>query len=228
MQGWNTLTATEFDARIADNSLAICFVGMSNCGKSHWSRVLQSDRSFHVLSVDEEIELAVEPELKALGYSGIEGLAGWMGFPSDERFSKNQATYLAHEETITAAARPISGSNSILDTTGSVVYLTEQTIARIRDDYLVVHLEASDDMLEVMTESYFETPKPVVWGDAYQPMDGETPNESLRRCYPWLLRERRERYDKMCHVTIPATVSLSRALDLDGLLTELKSRLCTL
>lgn len=225
VEGWNTLSKEKFDTRMAGKSLSLCFVGMSNCGKSHWSRTLENSLGFHVLSVDQEIERAIEPELVALGYSGCEGLAAWMGFPSEERNAKNQATYLAHEESITAAARPIHGSNSVLDTTGSVIYLDKGTIARIRQEYLVVHLEASDDMLESMTENYFNTPKPVVWGDAYRPIDGETANESLRRCYPNLLRERRKRYDDMSHLTVPASITLSRSLDLEGFLKVVRERL---
>lgn len=218
-------SAEEFDARIAGSSLALCFVGMSNCGKSHWSLQLGRNRDFHIVSVDEEIERAIKPELAALGHSGIEGLAEWMGFPSDNRFEANQARYLGYEESITSAASPVTGRNTVLDTTGSVIYLSEATLDRIRDDYLVVHLEASDDMLEVMTNSYFETPKPVVWGDAYRPVGGETSNESLRRCYPNLLRERRKKYAAISDVTIPASVSLSRDLGLDKFLELVKSKI---
>lgn len=208
-----------------EKSLAICFVGMSNCGKSHWSNKLHTACDFHLLSVDEKIERAIEPELQALGYSGIDGMAEWMGFPSDTRFAANQASYLTHEEIITAAARPATGTNSVLDTTGSVIYLSDNTVAMLRREYLVVHLEASDDMLDFMTTNYFETPKPVVWGDAFKPIEGETANESLRRCYPNLLRERRRRYQAISHIAIPASISLSREISLDGFLDELKSKL---
>lgn len=222
---WDRLTADEFDSRAAESSLAICFVGMSNCGKSHWSRQLKEHRGFHVVSVDEEIERAIEPELTALGFAGIDGLAEWMGFPSDERFSVNQDRYLGYEESITAATNPVKGLNSVLDTTGSVVYLSQDTLDRLQREYLVVHLEASDDMLELMTAKYFETPKPVVWGDAYRPLGGETPNESLRRCYPDLLRERRKKYAAISHVTIPASISLSQDVRLDKFLDHVRSRL---
>lgn len=222
---WDKLTAHEFDARVADSSLAICFVGMSNCGKSHWSRQLRDHRGFHVVSVDDKIEHAIKPELMALGFAGIDGMAEWMGFPSDERFSVNQARYLGHEESITAAISPASGVNCVLDTTGSVVYLSQDTLGRLQMEYLVVHLEASDDMLEMMTQNYFQTPKPVVWGDAYKPVQGETPNESLRRCYPDLLRERRKKYAAISHVTIPASFSLSCDVGLDKFLSHVKSKL---
>lgn len=218
-------TAEQFDKRMVEGLLAICFVGMSNCGKSHWSGKLENNLGFHTVSVDEEIERAIKPELTALGYSGIGGLAEWMGFPSDDRFRTNQARYLEYEESITAAASPLTGKNTVLDTTGSVIYLREDTLNRIRNEYLVVHLQANDDMLEVMTNNYFKTPKPVVWGDAYKPSEGETLTTSLRRCYPNLLRERRKKYAAMSDITIPASISLSRDLELDKFLDLIKSNL---
>lgn len=219
------MTASEFDEREASSSLAICFVGMSNCGKSHWSHQFKINCGFHVVSVDEEIERAIEPELTALGYYGIDGMAEWMGFPCDDRFANNQGVYLGYEETVTAATSPREGVNSILDTTGSVVYLKSDTLGKIRDEYLVVHLEASDDMLEYMTTNYFEMPKPVVWGDAYRPRVDEEPIRAMRRCYPDLLRERRKRYAAMAHVTVPAAISLSRQIKLEEFLHHVKSKL---
>lgn len=198
---------------------------MSNCGKSHWSRQLKQHRGYHVVSVDEQIELAIEPELRALGYAGIQGLAEWMGFPSDSRFQENQNVYLSHEEHITGSTAPEPGKNNVLDTTGSVVYLKKDTLERVRRKYLVVHLEASDDMLEMMTSNYFEVPKPVVWGDAYRPREGEQPMKAMRRCYPELLRERRKRYAAMAHVTVPASVSLARGLTVDDFMARVCSQL---
>lgn len=205
--------------------MAICFVGMSNCGKSHWSRQFKMNRDFHVVSVDEEIERAIEPELTVLGYAGIDGMAEWMGFPSDDRFTHNQGVYLGYEETITAKTSPREGANSVLDTTGSVVYLKSGTLDKIRREYLVIHLEASDDMLEFMTTNYFETPKPVVWGDAYRPQVGEKPIQAMRRCYPDLLKERRKRYAAMAHITVPAAISLSPQIKLIEFLHHVKSKL---
>lgn len=225
LDDWKQLKPHQFEARLQSRQLAICFVGMSNCGKSHWSRALHEQLDFSLISVDDVIEEKLKPELAKDGHEGIGGLAAWMGFPSDARFARNQAIYLEAEEDVTARAAPTPARNSVLDTTGSVVYLSEATRARLTQRYLVVHLEASDDMLDVMTENYFQTPKPVVWGDAFAQRRGEDANAALRRCYPILLRERRERYAKMAHVTVPATISLSRQVDLRGFLDQVREGL---
>lgn len=222
---WDALSAAQFDHLMESGSLAICFVGMSNCGKSYWSRQLHERLKFDLLSVDKHIEGKLHRILQADGHVGIDGLAAWMGFPSDARFAKNQATYLLAEEDITGKATPSIGRNSVLDTTGSVVYLAEDTRNRLVQDYLVVHLEASDDLLEVMTDNYFKTPKPVVWGDCFNWLTDETANEALRRCYPSLLRDRRDRYGSMAHITLPASISLRRGLEIKEFINELRSRL---
>lgn len=222
---WSTFTSHDLHAKLAANNMALCLVGMSNCGKSHWSRLLAGHYSAECICVDELIEQAIEPELTALGHSGIDGMAEWMGFPTDARFDDAQTRYLACEQNITDAITPHSQKNTILDTTGSVVYLTQNTLANLRKNFLVVHLEASDDMLEFMTSTYFDTPKPVVWGDAFDLADGETPEDALRRCYPRLLRERRERYSALAHVSIPASLSRSKQLDIRGFIQILSDQL---
>lgn len=218
----------EFDHRLKTGTLSLCLIGMSNCGKSFWSNQLQRYLQFRVVCVDYQIEKQLESQLSLAGHVGIDGLAAWMGFPSDDCFASRQTEYLNAEERITAAAATMlhdTGSNSVLDTTGSVVYLSSSTREMLCSNHLVVHLEAGDDLLSVMTNNYFITPKPVVWGDSFNRRDGESPEDALRRCYPTLLRERRERYSKMAHITIPAATSLSTELSLYGFIDEIRSRL---
>lgn len=222
---WSGLSASLFDEKLASRKLALCIVGMSNCGKSYWSTQLHMKRSFSMISVDSYIESELDQVLKADGHVGMEGLAEWMGFPSDERFATNQVTYLAAEEKITANVSPISGNNSVVDTTGSVVYLSRATRKHLVQNYLVVHIEAENHMLQLMTDNYFKTPKPVVWGSIYNPLPGESPDQALRRCYPNLLRQRRELYARMAHVSIPASFCLDRSLKIDAFLDAIRTRL---
>lgn len=218
---------TEFDERLKTHTLSLCLIGMSNCGKSHWASRLHNDLEFKLVCVDDHIEKQLANQLSHAGYVGIDGLAAWMGFPSDNTFASRQAEYLNAEEQITAAAAdtPPASGNSVIDTTGSVVYLSSNTREKLCSNCLVIHLEASDDLLTEMIDNYFLTPKPVVWGDTFNRMESESPEDALRRCYPTLLRERRERYAKMAHVTVPAATSLSRKLNVHGFVDEVRSKL---
>eukprot|EP00188_Purpureofilum_apyrenoidigerum_P002907 Plantae.Rhodophyta-Purpureofilum_apyrenoidigerum.ctg29573.p1 GENE.Plantae.Rhodophyta-Purpureofilum_apyrenoidigerum.ctg29573~~Plantae.Rhodophyta-Purpureofilum_apyrenoidigerum.ctg29573.p1 ORF type:complete len:265 (+),score=47.79 Plantae.Rhodophyta-Purpureofilum_apyrenoidigerum.ctg29573:69-863(+) len=204
-----------FREQLERGNLRLCLVGMSNCGKSFRSNQLANELGFEKLSVDEEIERVLVPELELLGYSGIEGLASWMGFPYNEKFKKNEGRYLEIEEGLTSAVDPPKGSNFVLDTTGSVIYMPPKVQQKLRDRFLVVHFNATDEMLSAMIENYFKSPKPVAWGDAYQRENNEDPDEALKRCYPNLLRARRERYHKLAHISIPAEVSLSPEIGCD-------------
>lgn len=227
---WGELRSGEFDKLIAERRLPLCFIGMSNCGKSHWSNALVAERDFQHVCVDDEIERALEPELTGLGYAGIADMAKWMGYPADERFSRNEARYLDLEENVTrnitkAGNGNGDSSNFVLDTTGSVVYLSDSTQEYLRNTFFIVHLAANEDVLEKMRESYFESPKPVVWGDSYNQQEDETSDQALRRCYEGLLRERLKRYNKLAHISIPAQFAFSMEATVDDLLQLVKSTL---
>lgn len=211
----DNLTREEFDKDLENERIRICLVGMSNCGKSHWSAQLMRQMNFSLVGVDDEIEKVLEPELCTQGFSGIDGLAEWMGFPTDKKFARNQRKYLDIEEQVTANAAVIeSKRNYVLDTTGSVIYLSNETLDLLRTNFLVIHLEASDDMMDVMIRNYFATPKPVVWADCFKANSTETPEQALRRCYPILLKQRRDLYSRLAHVTIPGAFARSQTTSL--------------
>lgn len=224
---WESMQSGDLDKLIEERRLPLCFIGMSNCGKSHWTNALVAERDFEHVCVDDEIEKALEPELTELGYAGIADMAKWMGYPADERFARNEARYLDLEEDVTRNINVSSsnGSNFVLDTTGSVVYLSENTQNHLRNTFFIVHLAANEDVLESMRESYFESPKPVVWGDSYTQNEDESSDQALRRCYEGLLRERLKRYHKLAHISIPAQFAFSREASVDDLLQLVRSTL---
>ena len=53
-----------------------------------------------------------------------------------------------------------------------------------------------------MIERYLNDPKPVLWRGAFQPRDGETPRQTVARCYPNLIAARRQSYAALAHCTI--------------------------
>lgn len=216
-----------FANALDEKQLRIALIGMSNCGKSFRARGLSLDFGFSTLSVDELIERQIKPELQAMGCYGTEGIAKWMGFPYDPTFQEREARYLMHEERITRGIEVPTGTNFALDTTGSVVYLSKECLAMLRDQFLVVHLEATDDMLDSMREMYFISPKPVVWGSAFSmsAADGGNGEGALRRCYPELLRWRREKYHELADVSVSASVSLSPDIRTGRFMAILKSML---
>lgn len=200
------LTHREFTRQRQQGEAALALVGMSNVGKSHWSARLRDDCEFRVYGCDDEIEARLGPELQALGYEGgIADVARWMGQPYDPQFQAAQAEYVRLEAEVTRQAleSSVPGTNTVIDTTGSVVHLEASLRETLSAQTTVVYLQATPDMQAEMFRRYIEQPKPVVWGDIYRPEAGEDNSAALRRLYPDLLMCRSALYQQMAHVTIP-------------------------
>lgn len=209
-----TLTRSDFDARLNDRALSLTLVGMSNVGKSYWSRQLEEQAGFDRVSIDEHIEAKLSPLLQAQGFgSGIDAVARWMGQPYDPQFQDSQRTYLDLETEMQRRAVDLLANNPdeniVVDTTGSVVHTDKAIRRQLRLYSTVVYLEATPAMQQEMFELYKREPKPVVWGDVYTRQPGETPEQALASSYPKLLEHRRELYEKMAHVVITRAVLLS-------------------
>ncbi len=199
------LTREQFDALLRDNQLVLSLIGMSNIGKSYWSKKL-SEIGFDHFSCDDAIESRLAPVLQELGYHGIEDVSRWMGQPYDDRFSVNQGQYLSYEqealEYFFTSRQHGTLRNTILDTTGSVVHTGEPMREKLKKHSLVIYIEATESMKEEMFRRYIAEPKPVVFGDFFIPKEGETVFQTLGRSYRALLNERESLYTQCADVRI--------------------------
>ncbi len=192
------LRPEEFDAHLAQGTLRLSFVGMSNAGKSYRSKVLAKEKDFLWYQVDEEIQ-------KALGFETMEEISAWIGYPTSPGYKEREAKYLELENHFTReASMKTGGKNFVFDTTGSVVHLLPATLQVLKENCLVVHLDIGEDSLEKMVENFFLKPKPVAWGEYFVLQEGESEEAALRRCYPTLLRERLQKYRELAHINIQA------------------------
>src|SRR3954471_24776883 len=92
-----SMTAAEFDHRLQSGELVLSLVGMSNVGKSYWSKRLIGAGFTHICC-DDLIERELGNELFELGYAGgIADMAKWLGQPYDRQFPLNQQRYLQLE-----------------------------------------------------------------------------------------------------------------------------------
>ena len=188
----------EFEDRLSRGDLRLSLVGMSNVGKSYRAKILSKEMSFYWYDVDAEIQ-------KALGFTTMEEISEWMGYPTSNGYAEREQRYLALENEITAKTSPeTNGKNLILDTTGSVVHLPSQTLQKLRNTTLVVHIEAGEERVADMVEKFFREPKPVTWCEFFFQQPGESVEESLRHSYPALLKERFKKYRELGHIHIPA------------------------
>jgi len=200
------LSTSQFEKLLEENQLILSFIGMSNIGKTYWSKKLQH-MGFRHINCDDLIEEKLAPALKKLGYSGIEDVSKWMGQPYDERFFANQHQYLSFEkEVMEAVFSEIKNSNTgniIIDTTGSFVHTGKNITEKLKQYSMVIYIALSEDRKEEMFKKYMEEPKPVVFGDVYNQEKGETQPQALSRCYRELLNLRSTLYARCADVVIP-------------------------
>lgn len=193
------LSPTEFDARFESGELRLSFIGMSNIGKSYTAMRLRKSHGFALVEIDEAIQHALD--LKSMQES-----ADWMGFPDEDTYSAREAEYLARESLFTASAFDGADSNMILDTTGSVIYTSPDCQNALREQSVIVHIQAAPENLERLEKLFSLAPKPLIWTGHYHPRDGESTNQSLKRCYPELLKARLEAYNDLADINIPASL----------------------
>ncbi len=205
------LSKQQFADKLANNTLKIAFIGMSNTGKSFRSNELHDLKNFEYFHVDDAIE-------KALGLQSMAEMAEWMGYPFDDRYKKRSELYLQLEEKFTRYTPHNTNKNFVLDTTGSVVYLSEETKKYLSENYLLILLDIEQDKIEHMIQLFFKEPKSVYWDKSFSQKNGEDNITALKRCYPQLLEERKKRYREFADIIIPGEISQYKGLSIERFL----------
>jgi shikimate kinase len=208
--------------------LRIALIGMSGTGKTFWTKRLAL-AGHPSVCCDDRIEQRLRPHLQGGGYSGINGVASWMGWPDTPTYAQREAEYLAEEiaaldEVLTDLERDPS-RELILDTTGSVIYTGNNLLLRLRRHMTVVYLAATPEQQKLLIERYLNDPKPVLWRGAFQPRKNETPSETVARCYPTLIAARRQSYQALAHCSIPVAELRDSDLDAAAFLAKVNARL---
>lgn len=193
----------------------LCLVGMSGVGKSFWAKRLEAAGHRR-----RDCDAEIAAELGALvvpgpGEEPVHALGRWMGMPWHEGYAAREAAYLALEERVTRAALDalVGGpAPSVLDTTGSVIYLSPALLADLGRRTRVVYLRTPEERCAEMLRRYLEEPKPVVWGGLFD-AGSEAPEQALPRCYAALLAARDARYQALAHVTLDAPTWFGQSVE---------------
>jgi shikimate kinase len=215
------------EVRIA-GPLRIALIGMSGAGKTFWTKKL-AESGVPAISCDDRIEQKLAPRLAAGGYVGINGVAAWMGWPDSSTYAEREAEYLAEEtHTLDEALVQLEKQPEkalVLDTTGSVIYTGNHLLMRMRQQMTIVYLAASVEELQVLIERYLNDPKPVLWRGAFQPKSGETPRQTVARCYPALIEARRRSYEALAHCTLHVSALRDGSLNADAFLKMIQNKI---
>ncbi len=196
--------------------MQLSLIGMSNVGKTFWSKRL-AEVGWQHINCDDLIEAKLEPELKALGYSGLADMSRWMGQPYDERYSTNQSHYIEIEtevmEEIISVLKNSEQKNIVIDTAGSVIHTQAHICESLHTLTTTVYLEATPEMKEHMFQQYIANPKPVVFNGIYKPLPGESQQKGLERCYHNLLEYRSNLYSQYADVTFDGPNTYNWTID---------------
>jgi shikimate kinase len=199
-----------------EKPLRLALIGMSGAGKTFWTKKLAASQC-PAICCDDRIEQKLEPRLAAGGYTGINGVAAWMGWPDAATYGERESEYLAEEihtlDEILTELEQRPEKSLVLDTTGSVIYTGNNLLMRLRRQMTVVHLAASAEEQQLLIERYLNDPKPVLWRGAFQPKAGEKPRDTVARCYPALIAARRQSYEALAHCTLQVAALRDGSLD---------------
>jgi hypothetical protein len=207
--------------------MRLALVGMSGAGKTFWAKKL-AEKGTPAVFCDERIEQRLAPRLKAGGYSGINGVAAWMGWPDSATYAEREAEYLAEEiHTLDEVLQELEekpDASLVLDTTGSVIYAGNHLLLRLRRQMTIVYLAATSKERQLLIERYLNDPKPVLWRGAFRPKGEEKPRETVARCYPALLEARRRSYEALAHCTL-GVGELRATLDAEQFLERVRRQM---
>jgi hypothetical protein len=184
----------------------LALVGMSGSGKTFWTRKLAA-AGWRAVCCDDLIEQRLAKRLEAGRYTGINGVAAWMGWPDSPTYAEREREYLAEEiavaeEFLNDLENDKSGLPVVWDTTGSVIYAGEDLLQRLRRQMTVVHLASTEQEQRLLVERYLNDPKPVLWRGAFQAQGQESPRETVARCYPKLIAARKKSYEALAHCSV--------------------------
>ena len=208
--------------------MRISFVGMSNAGKTYWSKQLEKT-GFKRYGCDDFIEAKLLPQLVKHGYKGTDGISRWMGQPYESHYIEASKTYLKLEKeamqhifTLVKADLRNDTDRIVIDTTGSLIYLNRPILQTLNALTRVVCLDTPTSALTEMYTNYISDPKPVIWGNAFSKKAEETNLEALKRCYPELLNFRIQKYKKIVDISLDYYLLRNNRYTTDHLLRDIE------
>ena len=209
------LTRATFEDRYAKGTLRLAFVGMSNIGKSYTAMRLATHYDFDLIEVDKLI-------WEELGHSDMEAFAAWQGQPYSEGYAERETQSIALETKATQKAMRKSGRNQILDPPGSVIYTGKETLKTLRDNFYVVYIQASNEVLERLQIQYFKQPKPLIWKDHFVQNSGQSDKEAILSSYPNLLKARAKAYQDLADTHLSSEMILNTDVSIEAIYEALK------
>ncbi|MGC9963969.1 MAG: hypothetical protein ABSE08_01020 [Syntrophobacteraceae bacterium] len=188
--------------------MLLSVIGMSGSGKSYWAEKL-SRRGFRRFCLDSLIAQKISAKLGREDGS-LMTLGEWMGFPFQDGYQGREDLYLSAEKQLMTEvldwieenACAGSDENVVVDTTGSVIYVGEDILNRLRSLTTVINFTFPTVVREAMLRQYMSNPRPVLWRGFFNQEHGESVEDALFRCYHELLDSREIAYRELTDIEI--------------------------
>lgn len=212
------LTRKEFDERYQAGRLKIAFIGMSNIGKSYTASRLAKSHDFKLTEVDNLI-------WEDLGEQSMADFARWQGQPYSDGYAEREAKSIALETKATRKALATTEGNQLLDTTGSVIYIDDDVLRALKEQWLIVHIKAEARDIDRLKADYFDLPKPLVWRDKFVRDTSLNEQDNIRACYDGLLQSRKTAYTALADVTLTSSFILDTDNSMDAIFDAMRAPL---
>ncbi|WP_415811146.1 shikimate kinase [Litorimonas haliclonae] len=212
------LSRSEFETRYNSGKLRLAFIGMSNIGKSYTAKRVADQFDFTLIEVDKLI-------WEELGHDDMASFAEWQGQPYSKGYSEREEKSISLETAATRKALRINAPNTILDTTGSVIYTGDTILKELSRTHYVVYIQATEDALERLKLQYFQQPKPLIWKSYFEQVPGQSDKDAVLASYPKLLEARAESYDALADAVLSSEYILNSAVSVEDIFKNLKPAL---
>jgi shikimate kinase len=187
--------------------MRISLIGMAGSGKSYWSKKL-AQYGFRRFCCDDLIAEKLAADLIRPDGTAME-MGEWMRFPYEHNYKKRESHYLTYEIAVLTEILAYLTShentpdqNTVVDTTGSVIYTGEEILQGLCQYTTVIYLLTPPEIQEQLLNAYIKKPHPMLWRDSFTKKSGETNREALARCYPQLLSARTRLYARYAAVEL--------------------------
>lgn len=192
--------------------MIISLMGMSGCGKSYLTRRLRDELGFRTFDCDAIIAKRLGEATGNSHFAVVGDVAGWMGQPWTPGYTDRARFYLDFEaavltellDELASESRDERGAHpgAVIDTTGSLIYTSEELVQRLRRESHLVYLEVIPSGLQHLVSQYFSDPKPVIWGPSFSQRHDETPEVAVERSYVELLGYRSAEYRRYAELIV--------------------------
>lgn len=189
---------------------------MSQVGKSYYSKMLEEQKGFYRFDCDAIIAGRIDIDSKLPinpNVSPTRRLAVWMGVPGDPGYEEKRDEYLKLEEGVMRdiliylnglSPEEKRSHNFVIDTTGSVVHLSDEIKESLKDvSDEVAYLVSSKVNEDHLLRNFLKEPKPIVFPDG---MYQDDPERGKRRnrviAYQRLLDYRSKFYKELQTISI--------------------------